>query len=53
MNVRYERGPLWTWSVMNVVRYERGPLWTWSVMKVVCYEHVCFEWTPTATHETY
>jgi len=27
----------------NVVRYERGLLWTWSVMNVVCYERVCYE----------
>ena len=39
MNViGYERGLLWTWSVMNVVGYERGVLWTWCVMNVVCYE---------------
>ena len=41
--VCYERGLLWTWSVMNwsvmnVVCYERGLLWTWSVMNVVCFE---------------
>ena len=28
---------------MNVVCYERGLLWTWSVMNVVCYERVCYE----------
>ena len=28
---------------MNVVCYERGLLWTWSVMNVVCYEWVCYE----------
>jgi len=43
--VYYERGLLWTWSVMNVVCYERGLLWTWSVMNLVCYELnvICYE----------
>jgi len=51
--VCYERGLLWTWSVMNLVCYElvcnkRGLLWTrsvmnWSVMNVICYELVCYE----------
>ena len=55
--VCYERGLLWTWSVMNTVCYEHGLLWTRSVMNTVCYEHglfwvVCyeqvfFEQTPT------
>ena len=58
--VCYERGLLWTWSVMNVVCYEHDLLWTWSVMNrsvinvvcfqmwsvmnIVCYEH-CLLWT--------
>jgi len=28
---------------MNAVFYERGLLWTWSVMNMVCYERVCYE----------
>jgi len=45
--VCYERGLLWTWSVMNVVCHERGLLWTWSVMNVLCYERG-LQWTWSA-----
>ena len=46
--VCYERGPLWTWSVMNaacyVVCFQRGLFWKWFVLNVVCYERGPF-WT--------
>jgi len=51
--VYYERGLLWTWSVINVVCnelvcYEHGLFWTWSVMNwsvmnVIYYGLVCCE----------
>jgi len=44
MNGSVMNGSVMNGSVMNVVGYERGRLWTWSVMNVVCYERVCYEW---------